>query len=171
MNDPIALLKKDHREVEAMLKTLSTSSPGARRRATVEKVTSALQLHMQIEESDIYPLVSRLVGKDDAEEAETEHRLARDGLDKLAELTDEPGFGAAVAMLTAGIKHHVKEEEQEMFPALKKKLDREQLLAVGDQVAAAKKRPRRSGPGSKSGGRGTRKSTTEAIAGSMARAV
>jgi hypothetical protein len=39
------------------------------------------------------------------------------------ELVDEPGFGA-VAMLTAGIKHHVKEEETEMFPELKKKLDR-----------------------------------------------
>ena len=51
-------------------------------------------------------------------------------------------FGAAVAMLTAGIKHHVKEEEQEMFPALKKKLDRDELMALGDS-ARAKKRPSR----------------------------
>ena len=97
---------------------------------------------MKIEEQDVYPLVARLLGKDEAQEANIEHGLARDGLDKLEDLVDQPGFGAAVAMLTAGIKHHVKEEEHEMFPDLKKKLDRRDLLALGDEVAAAKKKTR-----------------------------
>ena len=139
MADPVVLLKKDHREVEAMLKTLAASNPGTRRRATVDKLDVALSTHMRIEEADVYPLVAELVGEDDAEEAGIEHGLAREGLAKIHELVDEPGFGAAVAMLTAGIKHHVKEEEQEMFPALKKKLDRSELLALGDTVTAAKK--------------------------------
>ena len=140
MPDPIVLLKKDHREAEAMLKTLAASSPGPRRKSTLKKLDAALQLHMRIEERDVYPLVARLLGKEDAKEADIEHGLARDGLAKLQELVDEPGFGAAVAMLTAGIKHHVKEEEHEMFPDLKKKLDRSDLLALGDEVQAAKKR-------------------------------
>jgi hemerythrin-like domain-containing protein len=139
MADPVVLLKKDHREVEAMLKTLAASKPGTRRRATVDKLDAALSTHMRIEEADVYPLVAELVGEEDAEEAGIEHGLAREGLAKIHELVDEPGFGAAVAMLTAGIKHHVKEEEQEMFPALKKKLDRSELLALGDTVTAAKK--------------------------------
>ena len=54
-------------------------------------------------------------------------------------LVDEPGFGAEVAMLTAGIKHHVKEEETEVFPELKRKLDRDTLARLGDEVAKAKK--------------------------------
>ncbi|MGH8978224.1 MAG: hemerythrin domain-containing protein [Acidimicrobiia bacterium] len=141
MPDPVVLLKKDHREVAAMLKTLETSKPGARRRQIVEKLDAALSLHMKIEESDIYPLVARLVDAEDAQEAGIEHGLARDGVAKLHELVDEPGFGAAVVMLTAGIKHHVKEEEQEMFPALKKRLDRQELMALGDTVARAKKGP------------------------------
>jgi hemerythrin-like domain-containing protein len=140
MPDPIVLLKKDHREAEAMLKSLAASSPGARRKSKLDKLDSALRLHMTIEERDIYPLVAKLVGEEDAKEADIEHGLARDGLDRLRELADEPGFGAAVAMLTAGIKHHVKEEEHEMFPDLKKKLDRPDLLALGDEVQAAKKR-------------------------------
>ncbi len=140
MPDPIVLLKKDHREAEAMLKTLAASSPGARRKSTLKKLDGALRLHMAIEERDVYPLVARLLGEEDAKEADIEHGLARDGLDKLNQLVDEPGFGAAVAMLTAGIKHHVKEEEHEMFPDLKKKLDRPELLALGDEVQAAKKR-------------------------------
>jgi hemerythrin-like domain-containing protein len=123
-----------------MLETLAHSNPGARRRATVDKLSAALTLHMRIEERDVYPLVAKLVGKDDAEEGEIEHELARTGLRKVKDLVDEPGFGAAVAMLTAGIKHHVKEEEQEMFPALKRKLDRAQLRELGDEVAAAKKK-------------------------------
>ncbi len=143
MNDPIAMLKADHREVAAMLKTLGESEkPSATRRRTTAKLVAALQLHMQIEESLVYPLVARRVGKEEEEEAEIEHRLARDGLSAVSELVDEPGFGAAVAMLTAGIKHHVKEEETELFPELKSKLDRSELADLGEEVAAGKKRKR-----------------------------
>jgi hemerythrin-like domain-containing protein len=146
MPDPVVLLKKDHREAEAMLKTLAASKPGTRRRSTLDKLDAALRLHMEIEEADVYPLVNRLVGKEEAEEAHIEHDLARDGLAKLHELVDEPGFGAVVAMVTAGIKHHVKEEEHEMFPELKQKLHRADLMALGDEVQKAKKRGRRRQP-------------------------
>lgn len=143
VNDPIAMLKADHREVAAMLKTLSEShKPSATRRRTAARLVAALQLHMQIEESLVYPLVAERVGSEEAEEAEIEHGLARDGLTKLSELVDEPGFGAAVAMVTAGIKHHVKEEETEVFPELKSKLDRGELAELGAAVAAGKKRKR-----------------------------
>ena len=135
MNDPVAMLKRDHREVAAMLKTLADSKPGARRQATVKKLSSALQLHMRIEEQDVYPLVAKEVGEEEAEEANIEHGLARDGITKMEELVSEPGFGAAVAMLTAGIKHHVKEEETEIFPELKRNLDRIELADLGDQIA------------------------------------
>jgi len=72
-------------------------------------------------------------------EAEIEHSLARDGIAKMNDLVDEDGFGAAVAMVTAGIKHHVKEEETQVFPQLKRNLDREELAKLGEDVAAAKK--------------------------------
>jgi hemerythrin-like domain-containing protein len=144
MNDPIALLKKDHREVGVMLKALVMSKPGARRQATVKKLDAALSLHMRIEEAHIYPLVAKRVDEDEAEEAGIEHRLVREGLANLEELVAEPGFGAALAMLTAGIKHHVKEEEQEVFPELKRALDRGELAALGDEVAEANKASRRS---------------------------
>ena len=142
MNDPVAILKRDHREVAQMLKTLDGSKPGARRRQTVDKLTQALELHMEIEERDIYPVVARVIGKEEAKEADVEHRLAREGLADLRRLVDEPGFGAAVAMLTAGIKHHVKEEESEVFPELKSKLAKDELAELGDAVVAAKKRKR-----------------------------
>lgn len=42
-------------------------------------------------------------------------------------------------MLAAGIKHHVHEEETEVFPKLKRKLTRDELAQLGDAVLAAKK--------------------------------
>lgn len=140
MNDPIAILKRDHREAEVMLKQLAASKkPSATRRKTAAKLVTALSKHMQIEEKLVYPLVDEYVGHEEEQEAENEHTLAREGLASLEELVDEPGFGAAVAMLTAGIKHHVKEEETELFPKLKSKLERDELAELGDAVVAAKK--------------------------------
>jgi hypothetical protein len=46
-------------------------------------------------------------------------------------------------MLTAGIRHHVKEEEHEVFPELKRKIDRDELAELGELVMAAKKPARR----------------------------
>ena len=143
MNDPIAQLKADHREVEALLKTLDNSKqPGVRRRSTVEKVERKLALHMRIEERLIYPLIPSVLGEEAAEEASIEHGLARNGLAELKRLQDEPGFGASVDMLTAGIKHHVKEEEHEVFPKLKANLDRAQLAELGEAVLKERSRKR-----------------------------
>ena len=142
MNDPIAILKRDHREAAVLLKALANGRPSATRRKTNLKLVAALTLHMAIEEALVYPLVARRVDKEEAHEGSIEHGLARDGLAKMSELVDEPGYGAAVAMVTAGIKPHVKEEETDMFPKLKAKLSRDELSALGDAVVAAKKKKR-----------------------------
>jgi hemerythrin-like domain-containing protein len=141
VNDPIAELKRDHREASAMLKTLADSKqPTPTRRATAEKLAAALRLHMEIEERFVYPLVEDRVGAEAEQEAENEHKLAREGVSKMLEFVEEPGFGAVVSMLTAGIKHHVREEETEIFPKLKKKLTRDELAELGEAVLAAKQR-------------------------------
>jgi hemerythrin-like domain-containing protein len=143
MADPFVLLKQDHRDAEAMLKQLSASkNPGPRRASTVAKLTAALELHMDIEERLVYPLVAEELGSEPAEEANTEHTLAREGLRNLDQYESQPGFGATVAMLTAGIKHHVQEEEREMFPKLKRQLERAQLDELAEQITAAKRRTR-----------------------------
>jgi hemerythrin superfamily protein len=139
MNDPVTLLRKDHREAEALIKRLEESKkPGPRRQQTIDALAAALTLHMEIEEHLVYPVAREKLGQDEVEEAEVEHGLAREGLQKLKQLADAPGFGAAVDMVKAGVKHHVKDEETEMFPKLKKRLDRETLAELGDRIVAAK---------------------------------
>ena len=141
MPDPITLLRKDHREAESLLKRLESSKkPGPQRKETVAKLDAALKLHMSIEEKLVYPVARQLLGKEPVVEADVEHDLAREGMAKMRKLVNAPGFGAAVDMVKAGIKHHVKEEETEMFPKLKKHLSREELADLGDRVVAMKKR-------------------------------
>lgn len=138
MNDPMNMLKADHREVKAMLKTLAEIDEGAEREELCRKVSDALTLHMAIEEQLLYPLISQLIGAEEEEEANTEHGLAKDGLATMVSLVAKPGFGAAVEMLAGGINHHVEEEETELLPQLKSDMDRQDWLALGDRIAEAK---------------------------------
>jgi hemerythrin-like domain-containing protein len=117
--DLIDQLTNEHREAEDLLARLADTDPGPDRDALVDELTTALRTHMAVEERFLYPIVTDALGREPAEEAEVEHQLARDGLDKLDELRSEPGFGAAVDMVTAGIAHHVHEEEHEIFPKLR----------------------------------------------------
>lgn len=138
MADPFTLLEADHRQVEDLLSALEDSDKGPEREQLVAQVTNALQLHMQFEESSIYPLAVELLDAESVEEAEIEHQLARDGLVKLSELVSAPGFGAAVAMVQAGIEHHVEEEEGEMFPELRSQVDDDRQSELVRQLVSAK---------------------------------
>jgi hemerythrin superfamily protein len=138
--DPFAMLEADHRSVEAMLKSLAESEPGSERDTLVDKLTTAFEAHASFEESAIYPLVPDVMGAEKEEEAEIEHRLAREGVQKLREMASQPGFGAAVEMLEGGIGHHVEEEESEMFPALRRATDdatKDELMAQLREAKAA----------------------------------
>ena len=137
-NDPMRILKADHREVEKLLDKLAESEEGAEREQMVEELVTKLSAHMEAEESIVYPPVKAEVGEEDEEEAEVEHGLAREGLEKVQQMVEMPGFGAAVEMLKGGISHHVEEEETQLLPELKESLDRDVWLALGDALVEAK---------------------------------
>lgn len=121
-------LESEHRDAERLMDELDATDDPARRRTLVDELADALTTHMAVEEQFLYPIVTEALGREDRDEAVNEHRLARQGLDELRSMTGEPGFGAALAMLRAGLDHHVQEEEQEMFPELRSK--------AADRVAA-----------------------------------
>ena len=124
-------LTEEHRSVEALLRTLADTEPGNVRTKTFEALERSLTTHMEIEERYVYPIVQRVVGADEEHGAENEHELARSGLEQMRSLVAEPGFGAAVEMMQAGISHHVEEEEQKIFPRLRTKAAKE-IEALGD---------------------------------------
>ena len=137
MNDPMTMLKKDHRDVERLLERLGDAE-GSERHQLLDVLDRSLQLQMRMEEELLYPLVPQIEDQETEQEAEIEHGLAREGVSKLRALVDAPGFGAAVDMLKGGISHHVEEEETSLLPAMKKGLGKERWARIGDQMAAMK---------------------------------
>jgi len=123
-HDAISLLKADHEEVSAMFsKYEKTGSRKAEKSDLATKICSALTVHAQIEEEILYPACREHV-KDADEllaEATVEHGSLKELIAKIE--GGEPGsdeFDAEVKVLGEYVKHHVKEEHDELFPKVRK---------------------------------------------------
>ncbi|MCU1456294.1 MAG: hypothetical protein JWL73_386 [Actinomycetia bacterium] len=118
--DVTKILEADHRKVEDLFDKIEKADGDARTPLINELKTSLLG-HMELEETVVYPAMEPVTGKEDVVEGNVEHDLGRKGLEQMIGLApDEPGFGAALDACKAGIKHHVDEEEDDIFPKLRK---------------------------------------------------
>ena len=138
-NDAIALLKADHKEVAEMLEKFETARSTKRKLA--QQICMSLTVHAQIEEEIFYPAAREALGdegEDLLNEAKVEHKSVKELIGQIesSDAEDEL-FDAHVKVLGEYVKHHVKEEEGELFPKLRKSdMD---LKGVGEQLAARKK--------------------------------
>jgi hemerythrin superfamily protein len=118
--DVTRILEADHRQVEDLFDKIE-GAEGKARQPFIDELVTSLRAHMELEEKVVYPVMEPVTGHEDVQEGVTEHKLARKGLDDVVKLApDEPGFGAALDAVKAGITHHVKEEEDDVFPKLRK---------------------------------------------------
>ena len=121
------LLKQDHDEVDAMFKQyedMKDDGDAAAKESLVAKICEALTVHAQIEEELFYPAARRAVdqeeGKDLLDEAAVEHQTLKDLVARLESApTDDPLYDAGVKVLSEYVKHHVREEENELFPKVR----------------------------------------------------
>ena len=119
--DVTKMLEADHRHVEDLFAKIEKAE-GERRQPLIDELATSLRAHMALEEAVVYPKMEPVTGRETVEEGNVEHELGRKGLDDVLRLApDEPGFGAALDAVKAGISHHVKEEEDEVFPKLRSK--------------------------------------------------
>ena len=141
--DAIALLKQDHRFVEDLFKKFEKAGDEAFKvkRKLVDQMIAALSTHAAIEEQLFYPTV-RLLQKleDDVLEAIEEHGVVKWILSELEKLAPEAErFDAKVAVLMDLVRHHVQEEEQELFPKVRKAIKPADLKTLGMALEKAKK--------------------------------
>lgn len=140
--DAITLLTEDHKAVQKIFKEFDKlKQNGGSDEEKAELVTRACQeltVHAQIEEEIFYPAVRAGIEDEDLmDEADVEHASAKELIAQLDSM--EPGsdlYDARFTVLGEYINHHVKEEQDEMFPKAKKaKLD---LKALGEEMQMRK---------------------------------
>lgn len=138
--DAVALLKKDHDEVQDLFKQFSNASGDGRKEKLARQICRELTVHAKIEEEIFYPACEGKVEDDLLKEGYVEHDAAKLMIAEIE--AGEPSddfYDAKVKVLCEEIDHHIKEEERRMdglFAQAKKAgLD---MDALGEQLAKRK---------------------------------
>lgn len=121
-SDAIAMLRDDHKRVSDLFDRFEKARGGESKAKLAEQICSELEVHAQLEEELFYPPVREAIGDDSLmDEAEVEHQSCKALIEQIKAMS--PGddlFDAKVTVLGEFIKHHVKEEQNEMFPKVRK---------------------------------------------------
>ena len=122
----IAELMADHKRVEKLFRAFEKAEDDQAEQSRIAtEVCRELKIHATLEEEVFYPAVRGFLKKADddcmMDEAEIEHGSIRSLIDKLEALRPgEQFYDGTMCVLSEYVKHHVKEEEGEMFPAVKR---------------------------------------------------
>lgn len=141
--EAVKLLVKDHREVsklfKAYAKLVKDEAEGSEKQALVSEICTMLKAHTAIEEELFYPAARDLIEQDMVDEAVVEHASAKDLISQIEAMQpDEELYDAKVTVLGEYIEHHVKEEEEEMFPKVLKARSDVDFDELGEQMTARK---------------------------------
>jgi hypothetical protein len=135
--DAVALLKKDHDDVNAMFEEFESADEDRKFELAAE-ICQALTVHATIEEEIFYPQVREAIDAEDLMlEAEVEHDSAKYLIERIQEgEIDEVQLSAMIKVLKEYVNHHVEEEQRQMFPRAKRsELD---LQAIGAELLERK---------------------------------
>ena len=130
----IALLKGQHEVVKELFKQFEKAE-GRKRKELADEAIHDLKVHAAIEEELFYPALRKAMEDDGGvmDEADEEHHVAKVLIAEL-EMMDgkEDNFEAKFRVLAENVRHHIREEEGQMFPkAAKTRVD---FVALGERM-------------------------------------
>lgn len=141
--DPIALLKEDHDKVKKLFDEFEQATNKRSKHRIAREALVELEVHAGIEEEIFYPAFQAESEAEESEsiviEAEEEHHVVHVLIEELKSMPDddEGRFEAKFTVLAENVRHHIKEEEDEMLPKAKK-LGKERLQELGAEMASRK---------------------------------
>jgi hemerythrin-like domain-containing protein len=132
-NEILTMLKDDHKRAKRAFRDFEKLDPDSDQdkcRELVAQTCGELEVHATLEEELFYPAVRECIKEEDLiDEAEVEHMTAKTLIAQLKDMTpDDPKYAASFTVLGEYVKHHIKEEENEVFPQLSRaRLDWDKL--------------------------------------------
>jgi hemerythrin superfamily protein len=138
--DALQLLRDYHEEIDQLFKKFESAEDEKMKQECVAKACRELVVHAQIEEDLFYPAVrAELEDQGLMDEAEVEHLTVKQLIAELGGMKSSDNlYSAKFTVLGEYVKHHVKEEHNEMFPKVKETgID---LQALGEEMAEMKQR-------------------------------
>lgn len=137
----VELLKADHDVVRKLFQDVKESDD-SKHPPIFKKIKAELDAHAHIEETIFYPKLKEEGDKELVDivlEGIEEHRQMKMFLKQLADLSDDSEqFEPKLKVLMEDTDHHVKEEEDEMFPMVKKQFESDVLNRLGDKMKTEK---------------------------------
>jgi hemerythrin superfamily protein len=142
-HDLISVIVTDHREVEQIFQELeSRQGTPEHRRDLADHVITELVRHSVAEEQYMYPAARRYLENGDelADHELEEHAEAEQVMKQLEGVpADDPRFDQLLGDLMKDIRHHIKDEEEDLLPKLQQACSAEDLRDLGEKVVNAKK--------------------------------
>jgi len=127
----IELLKTQHEEAKGLFKKIEKAEDDEKQ-DLFERLADALAVHATIEEKQFYPATRNARTEEMLQEAVEEHLSAKRLIADLLEMIpDDPQFDAKVAVLKEQVEHHIEEEEEDLFPKVRKMLEADELEDLG----------------------------------------
>jgi hemerythrin superfamily protein len=113
-----ALLRADHKLVSDLFEEYEKSRSATKKKELVAQICKELTVHAQVEEEIFYPAVqAALKDHELIPEATVEHATLKDLIAQVEGLEpDGDLFDAKIKVMSEYVKHHVKEEQNEIFP-------------------------------------------------------
>jgi iron-sulfur cluster repair protein YtfE (RIC family) len=151
--DVLELLTQQHTEVDELLEELEKGL--ADRAATFAELADKLAAHATVEEKLFYPAAMSEGTSEQLHEAVEEHLAVKRVLADLLELDpedDKEEFDAKLSVLKEQVSHHAHDEEEDkLFPKLRRQMSADDRAALGNEVLAMfetllEKAPRRNVP-------------------------
>lgn len=131
------LLESQHREVEDLFEQLEDAESDDDCEQIFIQLADKLAMHAKIEETHFYPAVRANRTEDILDESLEEHLAIKRVLaDLIAMDLDDDTFDAKIKVLEEEVEHHVDEEENELFPKVRRLFSEDELIAIGQEMMA-----------------------------------
>jgi hypothetical protein len=135
--DALELLRQQHEEVEDLIGQIENAE-GDEKQALFEEMADKLAAHSTIEEKLFYPSVMDQKTRELLVESTEEHLSVKRLLADMMELSvDDEHFDAKLSVMKEQIRHHAHDEEEDtLFPKVRRLMSADDLAALGNELLA-----------------------------------